>query len=425
MIVLQASLCLLFAFAVFAFGAVQVWPQAIIETGAAVLLVFWSVLFCRDSDAKIQWNPLNWPLLGVILIGILQLLLHGTAYAFLTRTELLRFSAYLIIFFLLAQAFSKRTEFEGLAWFLMLLCFVVSLLGIVEHFTADNQMYWMSSFSAQNDFFGPFVNRNHFAGFVELTLPTGLALAIFRGIRKELFPLVILLTIVPVSALILSASRAGIIGFGFELCVLAVLARIRRKENAPKMAALGIIAVAAVVLIAWVGAGKAIQRFSAVSKVELTFGRRASMAHAAGKIFLDHPIKGTGLGTLGSVYPRYETLYDGLVVEHVHNDYLEGLAEMGIAGGICGLAFLWLLYRESRRSFTASQGHFSLALHAGAIAGVTGLLFHSFLDFNLHIPSNALLFLVQAFLATSIPLPTRARPQVKKPVGREFSAVSS
>lgn len=271
MMLLQIGLCMLFAFAVLAFGAVEVWSQAILECGAALLLIIWGALFYRNADAKIRWNPLNWPFLGLILIGILQLTFHGTAYAFLTRTELLRFSAYFVIFFLLAQAFSRRAEFVALAWFLIFFCFAVSLLGIIQHFTSDKEIYWMSSLNIQNDSFGPFVNRNHFAGFVELLLPTGLGLAIFRGIRKELFPLLILLTIVPVSALVLSGSRGGIIGFALELCILAVLGRIRRKQEAPKIAALGIIALAALALIAWVGADKAIQRFSAVSKVDLTF----------------------------------------------------------------------------------------------------------------------------------------------------------
>ena len=108
------------------------------------------------------------------------------------------------------------------------------------------------------------------------------------------------------------------------------------------------------------------------------------------------------------MYPRYETIYDGYVEDHVHNDYIEALAETGLLGGFCGLAFLWLLFREARKSFTAEQGHFSRALHAGAIAAVCGLLIHSLVDFNLHIPSNALLFLLQAYLATSPPLPSQA-----------------
>ena len=423
MIVVQAALCLLMAFAVLAFGAVQVWSQSVLEIGAAVLLVLWSFLFFRDKDAKIQWNPLFWPLLGLLAIGGLQLLLHGTAYAFLTRLELLRLATYCVIFFLLTQLFRNRPEQEGLAWFLVLFCFGVSLLGIIQHFTAEHQIYWMASLNVPNDSFGPFVNRNHFAGFVELTLPAGLAMLIFRGVRRDLFPLVILLTIVPISALILSGSRGGIIGFGFELCVLAILAKVQSDEKSSRLAALGILALAAIALIAWVGADKAIERFSEVRNLDLSVARRASMARAAAEIFRDNPVKGAGLGALAAVYPRYETVYDGNIVEHVHNDYIEALAETGIVGGICGLAFLWLLYRESHRSFAAKQAHFSSALHAGAIAAVSGLLLHSFLDFNLHIPSNALLFLTQVYLATSSPLPSRAQAPQKKYVRREMTPV--
>jgi O-antigen ligase len=109
------------------------------------------------------------------------------------------------------------------------------------------------------------------------------------------------------------------------------------------------------------------------------------------------------------VYPRYETVYDGLVVDHAHNDYIEALAETGILGGFCGLAFLILLYRNAIKGFSSSQGQFGRALRTGAIVAVSGLLLHSFFDFNLHIPSNALLFLVQAFVATSVPIQSDAR----------------
>jgi hypothetical protein len=80
------------------------------------------------------------------------------------------------------------------------------------------------------------------------------------------------------------------------------------------------------------------------------------------------------------------------------------------------VAFLWLLYREARKSFVAEQGHFSRALHASAIAAVCGLLLHSWVDFNLHIPSNALLFLLQAYLATSPPLPSEV-PTKRQRIG--------
>jgi O-antigen ligase len=163
------------------------------------------------------------------------------------------------------------------------------------------------------------------------------------------------------------------------------------------------------------GAGKAIERFSTMRAGDVLLARRTTMFRGAWHVFLDHPIQGSGLGTFVAVYPRYETGYDGKVVDHAHNDYVEILAETGILGGLCCAAFLWILFREARKNFEAEQGHFSRALHAGAITAVGGLLLHSFVDFNLHIPSNALLFLLQAYLATSPALPSAPSERAKGP----------
>ena len=405
--VIRGGLLFLLAFSVLAFGAVEVWSGSILEIGASLLFIGWAALVFLDDRIKIYWNPLNWPLLGLFGIGLAQLILRATPYPYLTRVELLKLAAYLLIFFLATQAFRERGDLTNLAWFLILLCFTVSLLGIVQHFTSDAKIYGLRTLSAGGDPFGPFVNRNHFAGFVELTLPAGLALLIFRGLRRDMIPLTGLLTIVPVGAMILSGSRGGIVSFGFEIAVLALLARFRKAPEGPRLVALAIVGFAALALVAWLGVGQAIERFSTLHKGDVSLGRRGTMIRGAAHIFFDHPIKGAGVGGLVAVFPRYEVAYDGLVVDHVHNDYMELLAETGILGGLCGLAFLWILIRDARRGFIAEQGHFSRAIHAGAITALCGLLLHSMVDFNLHIPSNVLLFLLNAHLATTTPLPSQ------------------
>jgi hypothetical protein len=85
---------------------------------------------------------------------------------------------------------------------------------------------------------------------------------------------------------------------------------------------------------------------------------------------------------------------------------MELLAEMGLLGALCGASFLWILFRDARKQLSAEQGHFSRGIHAAAITAICGLLLHSLVDFNLHIPSNVLLFLLQAHLATVAPLPS-------------------
>jgi O-antigen ligase len=407
---IRAGLLLLFAFGVLAFGAVEVWSASLLEIGAGILFIGWAAIVFLDPAVKIEWNPLNWPLAGFFTIGLIQLAFHITPYPFLTRVELLKLAAYFLIFFLSTQAFRQRRDLTNLAWFLIFLCFFVSLLGIIQHFTTETKLYGFRALSEGGDPFGPFVNRNDFAGFVELTLPAGLALMIFRGLRRDMFPLAGLLAIVPMGAMVLSGSRGGVVSFGFELAVLALLARSRKGPHGPRLAALAIVALASLALVIWLGAGKALERFSTLHAGDVTLSRRATMVRGAAHMFFDHPLAGTGVGSLVAVYPRYETLYDGKVVDHVHNDYMELLAETGILGALCGLVFLWLLFRQARNCFAAEQGHFSRAIHAGAIAALCGLLLHSLVDFNLHIPSNALLFLLQAHLATTTPLPSEGAP---------------
>ena len=154
--------------------------------------------------------------------------------------------------------------------------------------------------------------------------------------------------------------------------------------------------------MAWLGVGGALDRFASLRQLEVSESRRGEMLRDSWRIFVDHPVNGIGLGALPEVFPRYETLYDGNVVQHTHNDYVEALAETGIIGALCGVVFLLLLAWSSWARLVRAADSADLAYHIGAVAACAGLLVHSLVDFNLHIPSNALIFLLQCALATSL-----------------------
>ena len=396
------------AFAVLAHGAVEPWSEAVLEIGAAVLLLVWVGKALTDGELKLVWNPLLWPLLGFWLVAALQLILGFTAVPFLTRIELLKYSALLALFFLCVQSYRTRAHWRNFIWFLLSLGFAVSLFAILQHFTFNGKLYWVRELQYGGIPFGPFVNRNHFAGLMELLIPPGLAIQILGAERRDQLPLVTLFTLLPIGALFLSASRGGIISFVAEMVFLTILIVARRREK-KVLGAAAVISILGAMLVSWLGIGAALDRFATYKKLETSEGRRVEMLHESLRIFQDHRILGTGLGTLQEVFPLYETVYDGLVVNHSHNDYAEALAETGAIGGLCGLLFLVILFWMSWKILNVEGDPRSFAYHAGALVACLGLLVHAGVDFNFHIPSNALVFLLQSVLASSVfpvlPLP--------------------
>lgn len=410
----RVGTCALLAFSVLAHGSVEPWSEAVLEIGAALLGVLWGGLVFAGRQTQTRWNPLLWPLLAFAAIALAQLVIPLTVYPYLTKIELLKLLALLLLFFLAVQVFRTLDEWQGFAWFLLVLGFVVSLFGIIQHFAFNGKLYWTRELRYGGIPFGPYVNRNHFAGFVELVVPPGLAILVLRAVRQDLLPLVALFTLVPIGALFLSASRGGIASFVVQLSLLALLLWAYAGKGRDAASGATAVRAAAVVLllgtmlVAWLGIGRALERFSKIQSLEITEARRIAIIKDTWRIFLRYPWSGAGLGTLEDVYPRYERVYDGKVVNHAHNDYVEVLAETGVAGALCCLLLIVLLFWSGLRNLRDTRHTLDLAIRVGALVACAGLLVHSLADFNLHIPSNALLFLLQAAMASSPSEPVRA-----------------
>ena len=399
--VLRFAICGLIVFGVAAHGAVEDWARAVLETGAGLLFVLWSVLFCFDEhqEKQVVFTPLLPPLILLTLVAVGQLVFRATASAYTTRMDLALLVADAIILFLAAQVFRTSEDWKNFVWFLMGFGFLVAIFGILQHLTFNGKLYWFREMRFGGIPFGPYVNRNHFAGFVELVIPVALVPLALGKVRKERWYVAGIFALVPIGALLLSASRGGIVSFAAELALLTLMMVLRRTAGRHAVAG-GVVLLLAFLLVSWLGVRQVLDRFSSLQSLEVTVGKRASMRRDTWRIFVDHPWTGTGLGTLQTVFPAYETLYDGRVVNHTHNDYLEGLAETGIAGALCWIWFLGVLFFVSLRQILAADKSFAAALHLSGLVACSGLLVHSLVDFNLHIPANALLFFLSAHLAT-------------------------
>src|SRR6266700_1444650 len=396
---LRLGICLLVSFAVAAHGGVEDWARAILETGVAFLFLIWGWRFYFNEKEQPVFSPLLPPLALFLLVGVGQWFFRATASPYNTRIELLLLLASLIFLFLCVQVFRALPDWRGFVWFGMGLGFVVSVFGILQHLTFNGKLYWFRELHYGGIPFGPYVNRNHFAGLMELLLPLALVPLVLGKVRRERLGVVALFAVMPIVALFLSASRGGIVSFCVQVAFLIYLL-LRRRGLGKNVLGVAAVLLAALLIVTWLGVGQILQRFSSLQSLEVTEGKRAAMRHGAWRIFLDHPLAGTGLGTLQIVYPPYETFYDAKIVNHAHNDYLEALAETGLLGGACCAWFLVLLIWRGLKRVLNPENTFAGALQTAGLVGCWGFLAHSVVDFNLHIPSNVLLFLLLSLLAT-------------------------
>ncbi len=410
---LQICLCAVLVFAIAAHGAVEDWARAVLETSAGLLFLFWAVRASMTREESVFISPLLPPLLAVIFLALGQLLFRGSASPYDTRIDLQLLVALTLFLFVATQAFRTTDDWRFFVWFVMSFGFLVAVFGILQHLTFNGKLYWFREMRYGGIPFGPYVNRNHFAGFAELVIPVALVPLVLGKVRRERWFAVGLLALLPLGALFLSASRGGIISLAAELALLTLLLILRRTGGRHVLAG-AVVLLFAFMMVSWLGVAQILERFSSMQSLEVTSGKRASMRLDTWHIFREHPWTGTGLGTLQTVFPAYETQYDAKVVNHAHNDYLEALAETGIAGASCCAWFLGALFFRSLLRLLLQDKSFSAALHLSGLVACTGFLVHSLVDFNLHIPGNALFFFLMANLATADILSPAAPARVRR-----------
>jgi len=403
----RVGICALVAFGVLAHGGVEEWARAVFETGIAVLFLAWAVWFYLHSEETVLISPLLLPMVGFLLVVLAQLLFSTSASLFNTREEFALLLADVIMVFLAVQAFRTLEDWRGFVWFLMIFGFVVSVFGILQHLTFNGKLYWFREMHYGGIPFGPYVNRNHFAGFAELFIPMSLVPLMLGKVRRERWVIVGLFAVVSIGSLFLAASRGGIVSLAVEVVVVVIWMSLRRM-GARQLLGGAAVLIAALGMVSWLGVKDISQRFSSMKAMEVSTGKRASMRRDTWRIFVDHPWMGTGLGTLQIVYPPYETLYDGRIVNHAHNDYVEALAETGIAGGLCCALYLGLLLFHSSQQLSGGSTSFAAVLNLSGLVACAGFLVHSLVDFNLRLPANAQLFFLVATLATSTIVPVTA-----------------
>jgi O-antigen ligase len=283
--------------------------------------------------------------------------------------------------------------------------FVMTLAALVQAASSEpTRIYGLWKPQWDWGVFGPYVSRNHFAGYLAMAIPMSLglawdavgALAIEWRHRRPAWVALgghagnaalrrAALAMTLVVGLLASGSRGGVMAF--VLAMLALLVLLRRRRGALVLLFVLVLGLG----LLWVDLGGLRQAFE-------TRGIRQSRVVIwadALRMFPDFPVFGAGFDTFGTSYIRYQTLSRYHWYGEAHNEYLQALLDLGVVGAGLVLVLLGTLFRPALRAARANT------LEAGVLGGLLACCFHNLVDFNWQIPANAANFAALAGHATA------------------------
>jgi O-antigen ligase len=391
----------LLLFAPLAFGAVEPWSIFILEAGAALLLLLWTFRQAASGELSVAGNPLFAPaLVFAVLIG-LQLATGRTVYRYETFSTSLLYCAYGMLCFLVVQVLRRTSQVQTLTVTFSVYGFLMAAFALLQSLSATSRLYWLRTPRMGGWIYGPYVNHNHYAGLMEMLVPIPLVFSLTRGARGPRKFMAGMAAALMAGTIFLSGSRGGMLAFVVEMGLLAVVVVCGQKSRKTTLA-LATFLVIGVALVLWLGGSELAKRLATIhadTKTELSGGTRLDIDRDALHMFARKPVLGWGLGTFPDVYPQFRSFHTNFFINEAHNDYLQLLVEMGGLGGAAMLWFLWAVYRNGLRKLKNWTEDTNGAVALAALLGVTGILVHSLVDFNLQIPANAALFYVLCMVA--------------------------
>jgi O-antigen ligase len=440
----------LLVFSPLAFGSVEVWSVAVVELLVLFMGVIWIARMISNGRMEFESTSLNTPILLFLAIMIFQMVplplgaikyLSPAGYTVYrdaataltldpgwrtisldptaTREEFLRVLAYATLFWVILNAFRKRNQIEATVATMIGMGFFLAVFGIIQHYSWNGKIYWVRELTHGGNPFGPYVNRNHFAGYMEIVIPLtiGLLLAespsrVGRISVKERFlrwtsertsksVLLMFAALFMTTSLLLTGSRGGLVSFAGSMVFLASMMRMKRTARRRGSRVVLTFVALSLMTAVWIGGHSAFLSVERLEKgiQEPSMEHRFTLWQDTLRIARDYLLFGSGFSAFETVYPMYKTLQVQAVFQHAHNDYLELLAEGGILSVALAVWILFAWFRETGAKWLKRHDPFASQIALAGMTSVVAILIHSLTDFNLHIPANAIIVVTVSALS--------------------------
>jgi O-antigen ligase len=361
--------CLLL-FATLAFAATAQWALSVFQIGVFALGIWCAV------RRRLTLRPVAIALAAVAAWAGIQYLAGWTVYRFSTLNALVNWAAYFTLFVAAAQILEDPKTRRAFLRAVLYGGFAIAMLSTAQHFTSGGAIYWIFHPRAGRPF-GPFVNPDHYAVFVELILPLALYEAL-NGRGKVWLHTALVGAVY--ATVVASASRAGAAIATIEILALPLIAG--RGRTAGRIVAMSVL---------FAGLATAVTGWDVLWKRfhdNDPFRYRREIFVSTLQIVRGHPWTGIGLGNYANVYPEFASFDLGLTVDHAHDDWAEWAAEGGVPMLILMLGVAAIGLRPALRSVWG--------------LGIYAVFLHAVVDFPMQIPAiAALVFTLLAALSAA------------------------
>lgn len=426
-------LCATIVTATVAYGAVDNWATAMLAIFAGIIGLLWLTDAFLGQEFDFSVNSIQLPLVGLLLLGFFQLLplwnpnippdllaapsiKTFTLDPHSTKFFVTLLGVYTIFFAASLTLLENYRRRQAMVFTLIVFGSVMAFFGVIQSMANPNSNSVLGLREHAGALpFATFINRHHFASLMNMGIGLTLGLLYGDATKKDKRLLLVIAIGLMGIAVLLTSSRGamlslfGVVGFVVLLNLLKGRSELsdddENKRSFFSVQNILLIGSGLGLLLVLIGAALFFGGESAVSRgigldsqADISNGR-FHFWNVAWQIFLNNPILGTGFDSFGTAFPKYDTWNGFWRVEQAHNDYLQILADAGIVGFTCVAAFVFLLFKKALRVISHTEDAFRRGTAIGALAGCFGILIHSFFDFPLRTPANALFFLTLAALA--------------------------
>jgi O-antigen ligase len=399
----------LLVFMPLAFGGWGV-PQVLVMQGVTIgVLVLWTVRAWLSKSYRLFWAPICWAVLlfmGYALVRY-RMVLAANGVEYLARQEVLLVLMYGFLFFAILNNLSRQESTQVISIALISVATIISLYALYQFLTKSAHVLW----SPQHPGYfgrasGTYVCPNHLAGLLEMILPLALAFTLTGRFKPTAKVFLGYASVAICTGIGVSISRGAWVATGIGLLVLFGLL-IRQRGLRLAAVVFGVLLVGA--FFFFVKNLSVLQRRIGVVTNEHRLDIvRLQLWRPAYRMWQDHLWWGVGPAHFDVRFRQYRPDDIQMRPQYTHNDYLNTLADWGLVGGAIvasafGLLFLgvyqsWKFVQRSNDLTTKRSNRSAFVL--GGAAGLVAILAHSFVDFNMHIPANALVAVTLMALIT-------------------------